>query len=85
MATKTKTRPPVLKMTNRELGERLGCSDSMASRIRSGSRAPGARSLPAVLKTLDVDAETGLAAYAKGPEAFGALLRKQMRVLWNAR
>lgn len=70
-----------MALTNSELGERLGCSHSMASRLRAGKRLPGHASLPRVLQALDIPLDEGVRAYSKGPEAFGRLVRRHLRVI----
>lgn len=68
-----------MALTNSELGQRLGCSQSMASRLRAGKRLPGHAQLPRVLDALNVPLAQGVAAYAKGPAAFGRLVRAALR------
>lgn len=63
-------------MTNEQLGNRLGVSHSMASRIRSGQRLPGTRTLGKFAREFDVSLEECHKAYEKGPDAFGKLVQR---------
>lgn len=71
------------KITNREFGENIGVSHSMASRIRSGDRLPGVRTLTLLAKALDTDPGHVLDLYAQGPAAFGDWVRKRELELAN--
>lgn len=71
-------------MTNNEFAEILGCHHSMASRIRSGERLPGANRLRAISLALDVSLDELLGAYEDGPEEFGKLIRSRIRSLSKA-
>jgi transcriptional regulator with XRE-family HTH domain len=69
-------------MTNEEFGLQVGCSESMASRLRSGARRPGVDLRERIMKTFefDKDLET-LKAFneaASDAELFGAFLRERV-------
>jgi transcriptional regulator with XRE-family HTH domain len=66
-------------MTNEEFGLIVGCSESMASRLRSGARRPGVDLRERIMKAFefDKDLETMKAFNdaASDAELFGAYLR----------
>lgn len=61
-------------MTNEQFGGRVGCSESMASRLRSGKRRPGTELLFAIVTEFDLDREATEKAFLAGKEAFGRYL-----------
>lgn len=65
-------------LSNKELGDLIGVSHSMASRIRNGRRLPGTRTLGAINRGLGVPLSDLHAAHREGPAAFGALLREHL-------
>jgi transcriptional regulator with XRE-family HTH domain len=65
-------------MTNEELGRRIGVGHSMASRLRSGARAPGAQTMRRLSSELGIPIEELLAAHAEGSAATGKLIRKAL-------
>lgn len=62
-------------MTNRELGDLIGCTHSMASRLRAGKRLPGFEIMNRICEVFGIDWDQLVAARNQGQEAFGALLR----------
>ena len=58
-------------MTNKELGDGIEVSASMASRIRNGERLPSAKVLVALADFLGVSIEGLLRAHIRGPDYFG--------------
>lgn len=64
-------------MTNEEFGNRVGCSPSMASRLRSGTRRPGADLRDRIVKEFNLEPDVVIEAY-KTRRAFGALLRREV-------
>lgn len=73
--------PVVGHITNEELGRRIGVGHSMASRIRSGHRAPGAQTMRRLSSELGIPIEELLEAHGKGPKATGALIRGRLSEL----
>lgn len=63
-------------LTNDQLGERLGVSHAMASRLRNGRRRPSIRVIDAIHREFGVPVEELHAAHVQGAEAFGELLRR---------
>lgn len=66
-------------MTNDELGRRIGCSHSMASRLRSGKRLPSLQLMHRISDELHVDESVLIRAHKRGPESFGRTLRKAIK------
>jgi transcriptional regulator with XRE-family HTH domain len=64
--------------TNQELGDAIGVSSSMASRIRNGHRLPGVNTLTLISKYLNVDLAHLHAAYSQGSRVFGAEVRRYL-------
>jgi transcriptional regulator with XRE-family HTH domain len=62
--------------TNREFGDAIGVSSSMASRIRNGHRLPGVNTLTLLSKYLSVDLARLHATYSQGSRVFGAEVRR---------
>ena len=79
MATKT---PNVL--TQREFGERIGCTHSMASRVLNGKRLPSFHLMEAIEREFGVPMKDQLAARRKGMEAYGALMQRRVVAATNA-
>lgn len=65
-------------MTNEQFGGRVGCSESMASRLRAGKRRPGTELLFAIMQEFDLDREATERAFLGGAESFGAYLRENV-------
>lgn len=69
-------------MTNEEFGLRVDCSESMASRLRSGQRRPGTDLRERIMKAFDFDKDLEtLKAFneaASDATLFGAFLRKNV-------
>lgn len=63
-------------MTNQELGDLLGCSFSMASRLRAGKRLPGPAVLTRIHEQFGVPYSDLMTARHAGGAAFGSLLRQ---------
>jgi transcriptional regulator with XRE-family HTH domain len=61
--------------TNEELGDSIGCSHSMASRIVSGKRMPSVDLIEKIGVVYGIPINTLLAARRKGVEAFGELMQ----------
>lgn len=62
-------------MTNEELGKLIGCSHSMASRLRAGKRLPSTALMGRIGEVFGIPADKLLRAHKKGADAFGRLLR----------
>jgi len=67
-------------VTNEELGRKIGVGHSMASRIRSGDRLPSTKVLARISAELDIPLETLVETHAKGPKAFGRLIRARLQM-----
>lgn len=67
------------RMTNAEFGRRVGCSHSMASRIRSGHRLPGLDLMARISEQFGIPVATLLKARQAGPGAMAELLEKRVR------
>jgi transcriptional regulator with XRE-family HTH domain len=63
-------------MTNRELGDLIGVSASMASRIRNGKRLPSIEVMDRLALALGIDLIRLVNTYTQGANAFGALVRE---------
>ena len=72
MATAT---APARPLTNQELGDLIGCTHSMASRLRSGKRLPGLDTLERIQREFGIPWDTLIAARAKGQAEFGKVFR----------
>lgn len=70
MTTKTAPTP----ISNAALGERLGVTKSMASRIRNGKRLPSAVTLARIADEFKIPVARLVAARNEGPAAFKTLL-----------
>lgn len=66
------------QLTNSELGDRIGVSPSMASRLRNGHRLPSAQVMDNIHHQLHVPLEDLMAAHREGPVAFGKLIRRAL-------
>lgn len=62
-------------MTNREFAIAVGCSTTMASRMRNGQRAPGVATLRACITAFDLDPDEAL-DHARSPVGWGSYLRQ---------
>lgn len=65
-----------MRPTNKEFGDSIGVSSSMASRIRNGHRLPGANTLTQLSIYLNADLAHLHAAYSQGSRVFGAEVRR---------
>lgn len=69
-------------LTNEDFGLRVGCSESMASRLRSGARRPGSDLRDRIIAAFgfDSDLETLKEFHeaASDAELFGAYLRERV-------
>lgn len=72
-------------ITNRELGELLGCTHSMASRLRAGKRLPGPSITFALNERLGIPWEVLMDARARGQVAFGRMLRERLEIFATER
>lgn len=70
--------PGVAVLTNREFGDRIGVSPSMASRIRNGDRLPSLRVLQAIHEEFGTPVDKLLGEASQGPEQFGQLVRTEL-------
>lgn len=68
-------------ISNAELGRRIGVGHSMASRLRSGDRAPGAQTMRRLSSEFGIPIEDLLASHAEGPAATGRLIRERLAAL----
>lgn len=68
-------------LTNKELGDRIGVSQSMASRIRNGKRLPSIPVMIRMASYLDCDLIRLVNAHTQGANAFGVLVRELLREL----
>lgn len=64
-------------LTNEEFGRRVGCSESMASRLRGGHRRPGADLRDAIVREFQLDPAQVMEAY-ESAEQFGEFLRENV-------
>lgn len=64
-------------MTNREFAEAVGVSQTMASRMRNGKRAPSVATLTASIAAFELNEADALKA-ARAPIAWGQFLREQV-------
>lgn len=62
-------------MTNAELGDLIGVSPSMASRIRNGHRLPSTGVIRRISVELEIPIDQLLEAHGEGPTEFGRLMR----------
>lgn len=65
-------------ITNQEFADRVGCHFSMASRLRAGKRLPAVALMRRISKEFKVPMDVLSDAHAKGPEAFGRVLRERV-------
>lgn len=68
-------------MTNEEFGRRIGVGHSMASRLRSGDRAPGPDTMRRICAEFQIPVREMLDCRALGPECTGELIRKRLEEL----
>lgn len=69
---------PAPVMTNRSIGELIGCTHSMVSRIRAGKRLPGVEVLMAIQAEFDIPLSELMAARLKGPKEFSKLFQSAL-------
>lgn len=62
--------------TNEEFGRKVGCSHSMASRLRSGKRLPSLQLINRIADAYGIDPTPLVRAHKRGAESFGRALRK---------
>lgn len=67
------------QVTNAEWGKAVGCSHSMASRLRRGKRLPSVALLGRIAKEFDIPEGELLRAHGRGPESFARVLKKYDR------
>lgn len=60
-----------MSITNREFGERIGVTHSMASRIRHGQRLPGVSTMERISEEFGISMRSLLAARKKDVESEG--------------
>ena len=65
-----------MRISNRALGDAIGVSPSMASRLRNGKRLPSLRVLTVLADYLELDLFKLTNAHTQGAEAFGKIIRK---------
>lgn len=63
-------------MTNEDFGKAVGCSHSMASRLRAGKRLPSASLMERIGTVFGIPADEMLRAHKRGADSFGRLIRK---------
>lgn len=68
------------RMTNVEFGRAVGCSHSMASRIRTGQRLPGLDLMNRISEAFSIPIPTLMKARKAGAGAMAELLEKRIRV-----
>lgn len=66
---------PARPLTNQELGELIGCTHSMASRLRAGKRLPGLDTLQNIQRVFDIPWDKLIAARNAGQDEFGRVFR----------
>jgi len=62
-------------MTNREIGEQIGCTHSAVSRIRRGVRLPSFALARRIGEVYDIPLDDLVNAFEMGPARFGELFR----------
>jgi transcriptional regulator with XRE-family HTH domain len=67
-----------MTITNKQLGDAIGVSESMASRLRSGKRLPSITTIVALSEYLKVSHAELVVAYTGGKERFGELIREAL-------
>lgn len=71
-----KKRPPIGEWgSGRDMAERLGLSEAMCSRLRSGERLPSYQTLSDISREYRIDRILLLDACIEGGKAFSKLLR----------
>lgn len=65
-----------MQLTNDQLGERLGVSHAMASRLRNGRRLPSVKVMDAIHREFGIPVDELHQAYLAGSEVFGRLLTR---------
>lgn len=69
------------RVTNGEFGRKVGVSESMASRIRSGQRLPSAAVLHKIHTEYGIPLDSLMRARDTGAEQFGLLVRSRLETL----
>lgn len=72
------TATAVPAMTNQQLGELIGCTHSMASRIRRGKRLPGDETMVRVHEALGWELDSQVRAKLRGSDFYGTELRRRL-------
>lgn len=67
-----------MAVTNKDFGARVGCSESMASRVRSGKRLPSPSLLRLIITKCELDAEQAMTAWLAGREGFSEYITKEV-------
>lgn len=65
-------------LTNKAFGAMVGCSESMASRIRHANRLPSLALLGRIMSTFDLPAMELMRAHAEGRDAFAAYIEERI-------
>lgn len=65
-------------MTNQEFADSIGCTVSMASRLRNGKRSPSVDTMWKIHKAHRISMEDLGVAAAQGQDMFGKLLRERV-------
>ncbi len=66
----------VRPITNQEIGDLIGCTHSMASRLRAGKRLPGIGTLENIQREFGIPWVRLLAARNSGQTEFGRMFRE---------
>ena len=64
------------RLTGAAFAQRVGVDYTTASRLRNGNRLPSLRLFARIVREFGLDSDFALAAFEKGPEVFGAFLRR---------
>lgn len=66
------------EISNPDFAVGAGVSESMASRLLNGKRLPSISVMNQIEKSFGIDIASQTAAYAKGADAYGKLLRAEL-------
>lgn len=66
------------RLTNEQLGKKIGVGPSMASRIRSGKRLPSTKVCHAIQEEFGIEWLDLMDAHRAGPVAFGECFRRHV-------
>lgn len=66
---------PAPRESNSSFAGKVGCTHTMASRLRSGRRMPSSDMLLRICKAYKLDEGEALRKYGEGPQEFSAWLR----------